>query len=304
MDSAPRSSAAVEGTHSEGFRLFDWGHIALTAVIFGSAFLWIALALRSLSPGVIAFSRVALGAVALLFFSQARILPNRNDWVRIVVAGCIGQAAPALLFAMAEQRISSSLTGMLVSGVPLVTAVLAAFITRQRPSLTRAVGLSIGFIGIGLLSLPALRGATTEVAGVAMVLVAVVCYSSASMIYAPLQQRYGAIAVVLWTLAVASVVLLPFGIMGLGDSSFEWLPVLALVTLGVLGTGIARSLMVAAIGRLGSVRASIIAYLVPIVALVLGVMILDEAVAAVQVAGAATAILGGYLISRARSTNP
>jgi drug/metabolite transporter (DMT)-like permease len=302
MDTAPRSSAAVEGTQSEGFRLLEWGHVGLTAVIFGSAFLWIALALRSLSPGVIGFSRVALGAGVLLLFSQARILPHRKDWTRIVIAGCLGQAAPALLFAMAEQRISSSLTGMLMSAIPIVTAVLAALVTRHLPTRTRIVGLSIGFIGIGLLSLPALRGAGAEVAGVAMVLLAVLGYSSASMIYAPLQQRYGALAVVMWTLAVASVVLLPFGIVGLKDSSFELLPVVALVILGVLGTGAARSLMVAAIGRLGSVRASIIAFLVPIVALVLGVIVLDETVAAVQVAGAAIAIMGGYLISRAKNT--
>jgi drug/metabolite transporter (DMT)-like permease len=302
MDTAPRSSAAVEGTQSEGFRLLDWGHVGLTAVIFGSAFLWIALALRSLSPGVIGFSRVALGAGVLLLFSQARILPHRKDWTRIVIAGCLGQAAPAILFAMAEQRISSSLTGMLVSAIPIVTAVLAALVTRHLPTPTRIVGLSIGFIGIGLLSLPALRGAGAEVAGVAMVLLAVLGYSSASMIYAPLQQRYGALAVVMWTLAVASVVLLPFGIVGLDDSSFELLPVVALVILGVLGTGVARSLMVAAIGRLGSVRAAIIAYLVPIVALALGVIVLDETVATVQVAGAAIAIMGGYLISRAKNT--
>jgi drug/metabolite transporter (DMT)-like permease len=302
MDTAPRSSAAVEGTQSEGFRLLDWGHVGLTAVIFGSAFLWIALALRSLSPGVIGFSRVALGAGVLLFFSQVRVLPHRKDWTRIVIAGCLGQAAPAILFAMAEQRISSSLTGMLMSAIPMVTAVLAALVTRHLPSRTRVVGLSIGIIGIGLLSLPALRGAGAEVAGVAMVLLAVLGYSSASMIYAPLQQRYGTLAVVMWTLAVASVVLLPFGILGLDDSSFELLPVVALVILGVLGTGVARSLMVAAIGRLGSVRASIIAYLVPIVALALGVIVLDETVAAVQIAGAAIAIVGGYLISRAKNT--
>jgi drug/metabolite transporter (DMT)-like permease len=300
MDTAPRSSAAVEGTQNDGFRLLDWGHVGLTAVIFGSAFLWIALALRSLSPGLIAFSRVVLGAGVLLLFSRARILPHRKDWVRIVIAGCIGQAAPALLFALAEQRISSSLTGMLMSGIPLVTAVLAALVTRQRPTATRVAGLTIGFIGIGLLSVPALRGAGAEVAGVAMVLVAVVGYSAASMIYAPLQHRYGALAVVMWTLAVASIVLLPFGIAGVQESSFEWLPVLALVILGILGTGIARSLLVAAIGKLGSVRASVIAYLVPIVALALGVIVLDETVAVVQVAGAAIALMGGYLISRAR----
>jgi drug/metabolite transporter (DMT)-like permease len=149
-----------------------------------------------------------------------------------------------------------------------------------------------------LLSLPALGESTASAIGVSMVITATTGYALASTIYAPLQQRYGAGAVVLWTLGVASVALLPFGIAGAGASSFEWPSVVAVAILGIVGTGIARSLMVAAFGRLGTVRGSIISYLVPIVALLLGVLILSETVEAIQVLGALVAIGGGYLISR------
>lgn len=298
MERAGSASESVEGTQEGGFRPFDWGHIALTALIFGSAFLWISISLRSLAPGMIAFVRVVLGAGAIALFRSSRLIPARADWPRIIVAGIVGQAMPAMLFSMAEERISSSLTGMLVSGIPIFTAVLAALLTRNRPSGTRVVGLVVGFTGIALLSAPALGESTAGALGVGMVITATIGYAVASTIYAPLQQRYGAGAVVLWTLSVASFVLLPFGVAAADDSSFEWLPVIAVVILGVVGTGLARAMLIAAFGRLGTVRGSIISYLVPIVALGLGVIVLDETVEVVQIAGALVAISGGYLISR------
>lgn len=298
MERARTASEAVEGTQDGGFRPFDWGHIALTALIFGSAFLWISISLRSLAPGMIAFVRVVLGAGAIALFRSSRLMPARADWPRIIAAGIVGQAMPALLFSMAEERISSSLTGMLVSGIPIFTAVLAAFLTRRWPSKVRVAGLVIGFAGIAMLSAPALGESSAEALGVGMVITATIGYAIASNIYAPLQQRYGAGAVVLWTLCVASIVLFPFGFAAADDSTFEWLPVLAVVILGVIGTGFARALLIAAFGRLGTVRGSIISYLVPIVALGLGIIVLDETVEWIQVLGAGVAISGGYLISR------
>ncbi len=90
------------------------------AAIFGSAFLWIALALRSIDPGTIAFGRVALGAGALSLVPAARSRIARIDWLRITVAAFFGMAAPALLFSLAEERITSALAGMLISGVPIM----------------------------------------------------------------------------------------------------------------------------------------------------------------------------------------
>jgi drug/metabolite transporter (DMT)-like permease len=294
-----RLADSVEGTSQADFGGLDWGQLLLAAGIFGSAFLWISLALRSISPETIAFGRVAMGAVALGAVPAARCRIARPDWPRLLVASVVGIAAPALLFGVAEQRISSALAGMLVSGVPVMTAVVAAIETRRFPRSRRLIGLVVGMIGIGLLAGPDLTAEGAEALGVGLVLVAVVCYAVATTLYAPLQQTYGSLRVTWWVLNVSSIVLLPLGVVGFARSTVELLPVLALVVLGVFGTGVVWALFMGLIGRVGAVRASIVGYLIPIVALILGVAVLGESVGWVQIAGVIVALGGGYLLSRA-----
>ncbi len=291
-------SESVEGTDLGDFRTTDWGQLIVAAGIFGSAFLWIALALRSIDPGTIAFGRAALGAGALAMLPSARCAVARVDWPRLVLASLFGMAAPVLLFALAEQRIPSALAGMLVSAIPVFTAALAAALTRSRPTRKRLIGLLVGFVGIVLLTAPELGGSGAEAIGVAMVLGAVFSYAVASTLYAPLQQTYGSLRVTMWLLVLSTVMLSPLGLLGFPKSSFEWLPVLSLLILGVAGTGVAWAMWVGLIGRVGAVRAAIAGYIIPIVALVLGVIVLDEQIQIVQIAGVAVALSGGYLLSR------
>lgn len=271
------------------------------AGIFGSAFLWIAIALRSIDAGTIAFGRVGLGAVALSLVPAARRTIARVDWLRMTAAALCGMAAPALLFSLAEERIPSALAGMLISAIPIVTAALTAAITRSWPTTRRLLGLAIGFAGILLLTAPNLTGSEAEGVGVLMVLAAVLAYAIATMLYAPLQQTYGALPVTLWLLIVSMALLLPLGLLGLPDSAVEWFPVTALLILGVIGTGGAWAMWVGLIGRIGAVRSSIAGYIIPIVALVLGVLVLDEEIKSIQVVGVLVALAGGYLLSRGRA---
>jgi drug/metabolite transporter (DMT)-like permease len=298
MSDTPSMSSAVEGSESGNFGVRDWGHIALTTLIFGTAFLWISLSLRSFPPSVIALARVALGAGALAMLKSGRGLIARSDIKRVIAAGLFGQAAPALLFAMAEERISSALTGMMISAVPIIAAMLAAFLTRKLPTGTRVAGLLVGLAGIGLLSAPALELGGSEAVGVGLVLLAVLGYALAALFYAPLQQRYGAISVTMWSLVVASISLAPLAVFDFEPGPVETVSVVALLILGVLGTGLARALLVSAMGRFGTVRSSMIGYLIPGVALLVGVVVLGESVEMVQVVGVAAALFGGYLLSR------
>jgi len=298
-DESQRSVAdSVEGTESGDFRLADWGQLVVAALIFGSAFLWIALALRSIAPGTIAFGRALLGAAALALIPSARKAIARIDWRRLLFASLLGVAAPVLLFALGEERIASALAGMLVSAVPIFTAAIAAVATRSWPKRRRLLGLLVGLLGIVLLTAPDLASLSSEAVGVVMVLAAVLCYALATAFYAPLQQTYGATPVTLWLLVVSTVLLLPLGILGIPETSIELVPMVSLVVLGVVGTGLVWAMFVSLIGRVGAVRASIVGYLIPIFALLLGVAVLDERVTAIQVAGVTVALLGGYLISR------
>lgn len=293
-----RLPVTAPGSLAGDFRPAEWGHMALTALIFGSAFMWIALGLRSLEPGVIGFGRVALGAGALALIPAARRGIARSDWGRLVVAAVSGMGAPALLFAMAEQHIDSAVTGMLVSAIPIATTVIAVLITREVPGPRRRLGLLIGFAGIGLLSWPDLSGAEAAPLGIGLVLLAITGYATSNNLIVPLIHRYGALPVTMWALTVSAIVLLPLGLLGLGASEFEWLPVISVVVLGVLGTGIARALMVSLVGKVGAPRGSVTAYFVPITALFLGIVVLDESVEAIQIIGMLVSLSGAYLVSR------
>jgi drug/metabolite transporter (DMT)-like permease len=301
-DGAHRSiSESVEGTELGDFRANDWGQLIVAAGIFGSAFLWIALALRTIDPGTIAFGRAALGAAALAVLPSARCKVARVDRRRLVLAALFGMAAPVLLFALAEERIPSALAGMLVSAIPIFTAALAAVVTRSWPTRQRLSGLLVGLAGIVLLTAPDLGGSGAEAVGVAMVLGAVLSYAVASTLYAPLQQTYGSLPVTMWLLVISTVMLSPLGLTGLPRSTFEWLPVISLLILGVAGTGVAWVMWVGLIGRVGAVRAAIAGYIIPVVALVLGVIVLDEQIEPIQIVGVAVALSGGYLLSRGQN---
>jgi drug/metabolite transporter (DMT)-like permease len=293
---------SVEGTSRGDFRTTDWAQLGLTAAIFGSAFLWISLALESIEPGLLSFGRVALGAATLALIPAARCRIRRVDWYRLVLASIASLSAPALLMALAVQRIPSAVAGMLVSSIPLFTAVIAAIETRTWPKRRRLTGLAIGTIGIVLLTVPNIGGAGPEAIGVLMVLLATLSYSVATTVIAPLQQTYGSLRVTLWILVVSSVLLLPLGVLGVPGSTFEAKSTVALVILGVVGTGVVWALFVGLVGRVGAVRSSIVGYLIPIVALVLGVAVLNENVAAIQIAGVLIALVGGYIISRVDRT--
>ena len=286
------------GTHSGDFRILDWGHLALAALIFGSAFMWIAFGLRSLEPGVIAFGRVALGAAALAVLPSARRAIARADWGRLTFAAVAGMGVPALLFAMAEQHIESAVTGMLVGAIPIMTTVVAATMTRTMPGPRRRRGLFIGVAGVTLVSAPDLIGAEAAPLGIGLVLLAVVGYATSNNLIVPLIHRYGPLSVTMWSLAISSGALLPLALLGLGKSRFEWLPVVSVIILGVVGTAVARSLIVSLIGKVGAPRGSVTAYFVPVVALILGIFVLDESVAPVQVLGMVIALTGAFLVTR------
>lgn len=298
----PRLLSTTAGTLTGRLGFREWLLLLATAGIFGSAFLWIALALRSLEPSVIGFGRVALGASALGVLPAARRSIAREDWPRLVVAGLAGQGGPALLFALAEQHIDSAVTGMLVSGVPLLTATVGALMIRRLPSTRRLTGLVVGLAGVALLAGPDLLRSRVGALGVAYVLAAICGYALASNLYVPLQQRYGSLTVVFWSLAISSVVLAPLGVAGLAGSEFDAVPVLALVILGVVGTGVVRSMFVTLIGRVGATRGSVIGYLIPGIALVLGVLVLGDRVVPIQLAGVAVALIGGWIVTRSEAT--
>ena len=155
----------------------------------------------------------------------------------------------------------------------------------------------VGFAGVVLIFLPAAQAPETLL-GAALALVATVLYGLAANIAVPLQQRYGAPAVVFRAQLVALVLLFPFGLLAVPSSRFAWSAMASLVALGVFGTGLAFIAMSVLVGRAGATRGAVAIYFVPVVALILGVTLRGESVSLVALAGIALVLGGAYLTSR------
>ncbi|MDH3248158.1 MAG: DMT family transporter [Acidimicrobiia bacterium] len=289
----------TDGSKSGSFGPAEWSMLGFLAVVWGASFLLIAIGLDAFTPGMVAWLRLIIAVVVLSALPAVRRSIDRRDWPAIAVVSIAGNAGPALLFAYAEQTIESSLAGMLNAAVPLATASIAFMLGMRSLRRVHVIGLGVGFTGVVMLSLPSSTGSGSEATGVLLVLLAVAGYALTGNVLVPLQQKYGALPVIYRAQAMGVLVVAPFGLTDLGDNSFALGPFVAVVALGGVGTGIARSVQATIAGRMGAPRASIIGYLVPIVAMVLGVVFRDEVLELLELAGFAVVLVSAFLVSRA-----
>lgn len=297
---AVRLPATAEGTSAAPFEPLDWALVALSSIIWGASFLLIAEGLESMEPGVVAWLRIAFGFAVLAALPAARRTRiDRSDLPRIALVGVVWLTIPMTLFPVAEQWVSSSVAGMLNGALPLFSAAISAFLLRRAPGRNQIGGIAVGFLGVVAISLPSMQGGSKTALGAALVIVAMISYGFAGNLMVPLQQRYGSIAVIWRAQAIALVLTAPYALTGLGGSSLAWKSLGAVFLLGALGTGVAFVAAGNLIGRVGATRGSVIAYLIPVVALVLGVLIRDEHVEAVAIGGLGLVLVGAYLTSRA-----
>jgi len=146
---------------------------------------------------------------------------------------------------------------------------------------------------------PTIHEGSNSVTGVLLILAALVSYGFAINLARPLQMRNAALPVIWRAQAVALVLTAPLGLPELLAARWSAGPLLSMLALGALGTGVAYVLITIAAGRMGSTRASATAFLIPAVALVLGVVVRGEHVALLSVLGAAVCVAGAWLMRRA-----
>jgi len=301
---ARRGLTTADGTNQGAFGPVEWGLLGANSLIWGSSFLWIKIGLDVLHPGAVAFIRILLGALALSFVPSARQPVARDALPIVALIGIAGSLLPALFFAFAEQRIESSVAGMVQSTGPLFILGMSIALARKTPGRIQMVGLFIGFVGGAMLALPNVTGADAEPLGVFLVVCAVCCYALSSNITPPLVQEFGGSAVIVRALWISTIVLLPYGIYGLANSSFSWMAAIAMSILGIFGTGIARTFFAILASRAGAPRAALVSYFVPVVAVILGVVFRDETVTGVELAGLGLILSSAWFVSRAqRSSN-
>lgn len=288
--------AEVAGTAA--FTAADWALFTSIAAIWGASFLFIAVGLESLEPGVVTLLRVGLGAATLNLAPGGRVRIAREDRPRMLAVSVLWVGIPFTLFPLAEQHINSAVTGLLNGATPTFTALFALLFFGRRTTGPQLLGVGVGFAGIVLISAPSLGEGSTQAAGVGLVLLATVCYGIATNLVGSLQTKYGSRAVMARMLALATIWTLPYGLASLDGSSAELAPLAAVSVLGIVGTGLAFLLMGTLVVRVGATRATFITYLIPVVALALGVVFQDDHVEPLALAGVVLVVGGAVLASR------
>jgi drug/metabolite transporter (DMT)-like permease len=299
MRTAPRLITTSKGTRTEAFGPAEWGLLLAIGLMWGSSFLWIAIGLEAFRPGLIAFLRIALGALSLALVPRTRLPVSKEDWPRIVLIGIIWMSIPLFLFPLAQDLgITSSVAGMLNGAMPLFAALFASLLLRQMPAGRQVAGLLVGFGGVVLITVPSAGGASATALGAGLLILATALYGLAANLAVPLQQKYGALPVVFRAQLVAVVALLPVGMWSLPGSHFAWPSAVSMVVLGVFGSGMAFVAMAVLVGRAGATRGAVAIYFIPVVALVLGVTVRGEEVSPLALVGVVLVILGAILTSR------
>ncbi|MGH2637086.1 MAG: DMT family transporter [Actinomycetota bacterium] len=293
-----RILSTTRGESAHAFGAADWARFVSIGLIWGSSFLFIAEALDSFEPGLITWLRILFGAGTLWLVPAARRRIAREDLPRVVALSFLWVAVPFTLFPLAQQHVSSAIAGMLNGGVPLVAAAIGAVMLRALPGRMQLGGLALGLTGIVLISLPELGHDSSGALGVAMIVLADLCYGLSIVIAIPLQQRYGPLPVMARMLALATIWTAPFGLTSVAGSTFTAEALGSTLVLGMLGTGVAFVLMGGLVGHVGSTRGSFATYLIPVVATILGITVRGEEVAAVAVVGVVLVIAGALLASR------
>ncbi len=276
--------------------------LALLAFIWGWSFLFIKVGVEGMTPTTVAGLRIALGAVVLVASCRARGLTIPRDGTSLrhfAVVAVMGSALPFTMLAWGEQRITSNLTAVLNASTPLFAAVFGAIVLRERLRSPAVVGLLVGLTGVAVAA--GVGGsdlAGSSLAGGLASVLAGACYGysftymKANLLHLPAEVAAAG------QLTVGAVVLAPFALVTTATDGIDLAPhrVLAVVLLGVVGTGYAYVLNYRVVAELGPTTASLVTYLIPVVAVAVGVALLDEVFHLRALAGGVLIVLGIALV--------
>jgi len=272
------------------------------AAIWGIPYLLIKIAVGELTPASLVLLRTAIGAAILLPVAAARgwLAPLFPYWRWVLAYTIVEVSLPWFLLADGERRLSSSLTGLMIAAVPLIGAVLQ-LVTRgdDRLDRRRVTGLLVGFLGVAVLV--GLNVSFKDLGAVAEVSLVALGYAAGPMIIARRLPSLPAVGVVAASLVLTALLYAPLALPQLPRAMPSGQVLLAVLILAVVCTALAFLLFFALIAEVGSVRATIITYFNPAVALLLGVALLREPFTIGAVVGFSLILLGSVLATRRTS---
>jgi drug/metabolite transporter (DMT)-like permease len=277
--------------------------MGLLALIWGSSFLLIKFAVEGLAPTQVVLGRLAAGAAVLLVIVVVTRQPLPREpavWGHVALMGIVANIVPFFLFAWGEQRITSGMAGVLNGTTPLFTLAFALMaLTEERWSLQRFSGLLLGFVGVVVVVGPwNTEGRVNPVSGQLACLGAAACYGVA-FVYTRrflANRGYPPLSLSAAQLIMATVLLaLVAPVVASDPTRLTPLVVVSVLLLGAVGTGLAYLLFYRLISEVGSTSASMVTYLIPIVAVVLGVVVQSDPVTWNLFVGAAIVLVGAAM---------
>ncbi|MEU0156539.1 DMT family transporter [Micromonospora fulviviridis] len=285
-------------------RTWAWARMGVLALLWGSTFLWIELALDALTPVQVTLSRCVLGTAALLVacLGTGRRLPRgRATWGHLVVAAFFCNALPFAMFSIGQQTIDSGVAGVLNATTPLWSLLIGVVIGSERGLRpVRLGGLLLGFAGVVLIFAP--WQTTGPVGWGALAIVAAAASYAVGFAYMGRNLVGKGIPSISLSAAqlIAATGLTSLTLPAGGLTSIEINPktVIAVVVLGVVATGITFHLTYRIIAAEGATNAATVGYLLPVVSVALGAIVLDERFSLRTAAGMVVVLVGVGLTRR------
>jgi drug/metabolite transporter (DMT)-like permease len=282
-----------------------WVLFAAMSVIWGIPYLFIKIAVVELSPAAVAGGRTLLAALVLLPIAarQGALAPGLRLWPWAVVFGLVEMAIPWVLLGQAETRVSSGFAGLMLATVPIVATVLA--LGRREPgavSRVRLLGLATGIVGVvALVGLDSIAGHIDPISVLELLGVAV-CYAFGPVIAARRLADVPSMGVIAISVAVVAVLYLPFTVAGVAGGLPSSDVVVSVVVLGLVCTALAFVLFFRLVAAAGPTRSTLITFVNPAVAIILGVLVLSEPLTWGTVVGFPLVLLGSYWATRSPVT--
>jgi drug/metabolite transporter (DMT)-like permease len=278
--------------------------MGLLALFWGSSFLWIKMGLASFTPVQMTFVRVVLGAavlVVLCYAGRNRLPRDRKLWGHLVVAAFFGNAVPFTLFAVGERTVDSGVAGVLNATTPLWVLLIAIMLRTERNlSVLKVVGLLLGFAGTLLIFSP--WEASFASWDALIILLAAAMYAVSFAYIGRFIAGRGVAPMALSAsqiIAATGLTALAMPVYGLEPVQLHWEAAIAVVILGIFGTGFAFALNYRIITDEGPTNAATVGYLLPVVSVLLGALFLDEALTPHVIVGMVV-VLGGVALTRVR----
>jgi drug/metabolite transporter (DMT)-like permease len=278
-----------------------WVLFGAMSVIWGIPYLFIKIAVVELSPVTIAGLRTLLGALVLLPLAAraGAIRPALKAWPYVVAFGVMEMAVPWVLLGHAEQRVPSGFAGLMLAAVPIV-GTLVSWLLGDRHALTpvRLLGLAVGIAGVAALVSLDLAGGAIDVLSVAELLLVAALYAIAPAMASRKLAHVPSMGVISCSLAVVAVFYLPATALGLAPGLPSAKVIGSVLVLALICTALAFVLFFQLIAAAGPVRATVITFVNPAVAVALGLVVLGEPLTVGTIIGFPLVLLGSYWATR------